>query len=246
MSQFYTTGEMAKLAEISVRTVQYYDQRGILSPTELTEGGRRLYTEADLDQLRIICFLRELDFSIEQIKRVLAEDNAALVLEMLLVEHIAQAKEELKAKEQQLDRSVNLLDTLKKRESQSLEILKNISITMKNQTAWKKLHRIMWASTIGGILIYVAVLLWLTSLPDSMFKSSLAVVLGLAYVIGMVWLNNHFRQQVTYLCPNCHKTFDPSFKEFNLAAHTPKTRKLTCPYCHTKSYCLELAKEAEK
>lgn len=56
MSVFYTTGELAKLADVSVRTVQYYDQRGILSPTELTEGGRRLYTEADLDHLLLTGF----------------------------------------------------------------------------------------------------------------------------------------------------------------------------------------------
>ncbi len=44
----YTTGEIAKLCGVSVRTVQYYDSRNILSPSELSEGGRRLYSEADL------------------------------------------------------------------------------------------------------------------------------------------------------------------------------------------------------
>lgn len=44
----YTTGELAKLCNVTVRTVQYYDKRGILIPTELSEGGRRLYTESDL------------------------------------------------------------------------------------------------------------------------------------------------------------------------------------------------------
>ena len=41
----YTTGEIAKLCGVSVRTVQYYDTRNILTPSELTEGGRRLYSE---------------------------------------------------------------------------------------------------------------------------------------------------------------------------------------------------------
>ena len=45
MSVFYTTGELAKHCGVSVRTVQYYDGRGILVPSELSEGGRRLYTE---------------------------------------------------------------------------------------------------------------------------------------------------------------------------------------------------------
>lgn len=44
MSQ-YTTGELAKQCNVTVRTVQFYDQRGILVPSSLTEGGRRLYSE---------------------------------------------------------------------------------------------------------------------------------------------------------------------------------------------------------
>ena len=55
----YTTGELAKLCGVSVRTVQYYDTRGILVPSELSEGGRRLYSEDDLKLMKIICFLRE-------------------------------------------------------------------------------------------------------------------------------------------------------------------------------------------
>ena len=51
MSQ-YTTGEIAKLCGVSVRTVQYYDSRNILTPTALSEGGRRLYSEQDLQKLR--------------------------------------------------------------------------------------------------------------------------------------------------------------------------------------------------
>ncbi|MBQ3318354.1 MAG: MerR family transcriptional regulator, partial [Spirochaetales bacterium] len=54
----YTTGELAKLCNITVRTVQYYDSRGILVPSELSEGGRRLYSEDDLNRMKVICFLR--------------------------------------------------------------------------------------------------------------------------------------------------------------------------------------------
>lgn len=51
----YTTGEIAKLCGVSVRTVQYYDTRGILIPSELSEGGRRLYSEDDYKKMKIIC-----------------------------------------------------------------------------------------------------------------------------------------------------------------------------------------------
>ena len=48
----YTTGEVAKFCGVSVRTVQYYDTRNILVPTELSEGGRRLYSEDDLKKMK--------------------------------------------------------------------------------------------------------------------------------------------------------------------------------------------------
>ena len=67
----YTTGELAKLCGVTVRTVQYYDSRGILIPTELSEGGRRLYTDDDLRRLRIICFLRDMGLPIDAIAQLL-------------------------------------------------------------------------------------------------------------------------------------------------------------------------------
>ena len=53
----YTTGELAKKCNVSVRTIQYYDERGILVPTDLTERGRRLFSEEDVATLETICFL---------------------------------------------------------------------------------------------------------------------------------------------------------------------------------------------
>ena len=52
MSQ-YTTGEIAKACGVTVRTVQFYDQKGILIPSALSEGGRRLYSEEDLKKKKI-------------------------------------------------------------------------------------------------------------------------------------------------------------------------------------------------
>ena len=80
----YTTGEAAKLCGVSVRTVQYYDARGILSPTDLTEGGRRLYSEADLNKLRIICFLREAGLPINSISALFAENDPGSIISVLL------------------------------------------------------------------------------------------------------------------------------------------------------------------
>ncbi|AAX72679.1 transcriptional regulator, MerR family [Streptococcus pyogenes MGAS6180] len=236
MSQFYSTGELANLAGVSIRTVQYYDQRGILIPTALTEGGRRLYTDSDLEQLRMICFLRDLGFSIEQIRKVLAEENAAQVLELLLVDHIATAKEDLAAKEQQVDIAVKILDRLRKQDPQSLDFLMDISLSMKNQKAWKKRFITLIVCLTVETLLFVggAYFLQLTVWKYLLIPVFLLVLLGTLY-----W----YYQNICYLCPSCHQTFEAKWTEFALAGHTPRTRKLTCSHCHQKSYCLELAKE---
>lgn len=240
MSRSYTTGDLAKLAGVSVRTVQYYDKRGILSPSDLTEGGRRIYVDSDLEQLRMICFLRELDFSIEQIKRLFAEENARQVLELLLVEHIKETKRELAEKKSKLDTTVNLLDRVKNQTGQSLEFLSDISLTMKNQQSLKKVHWDMFFNFLPLFVIQVGSLVW-AILAWNIWIYLIAEVIIVPFVI---WLARKYSQNVVYVCPNCHHCFQPSFKTFFFARHTPKTRKLTCPHCHEKSYCLETAKEA--
>ena len=95
----YTTGEIAKLAGITVRTVQYYDSRGILMPSDFSEGGRRLYTEKDLKKLKLICFLRELDIPINSISEILSSENAEKVVSLLLEQQLLVLQEELAAKE---------------------------------------------------------------------------------------------------------------------------------------------------
>ena len=80
----YTTGEMAKLCGVTVRTVQYYDGRGILVPSELSEGGRRLYSEENLKRLKLICFLRELGLPIDSISQLFSEENPGSVISLLI------------------------------------------------------------------------------------------------------------------------------------------------------------------
>ena len=80
----YTTGELAKLCGVTVRTVQYYDSRNLLVPSELSEGGRRLYSEEDLKRMKVICFLRDLDISINTIGQLLAEEHPENVIGLLL------------------------------------------------------------------------------------------------------------------------------------------------------------------
>ena len=99
----YTTGEIAKLCGVSVRTVQYYDSRNILVPSELSEGGRRLYSEDDLKRMRIICFLREAGVPISSIGELFAEEHPEKVISVLLDQQEQALKEELSEANRKLD-----------------------------------------------------------------------------------------------------------------------------------------------
>ena len=65
---YMTVGEMAKKMGVTVRTLQYYDQQGLLSPSAESEGGRRLYTDRDMILLHQILSLKHLGFSLDAIK----------------------------------------------------------------------------------------------------------------------------------------------------------------------------------
>jgi len=64
-------GDLAKSGGVTVRTVRYYEELGLLKPSEITEGGFRLFTEHDIKKLQFIKRFKELEFPLEEIKRLL-------------------------------------------------------------------------------------------------------------------------------------------------------------------------------
>ena len=61
---YMTIGEVAKKMNVTVRTLQYYDREGLLSPSAISEGGRRLYTDKDIVTLHQILSLKHLGFTL--------------------------------------------------------------------------------------------------------------------------------------------------------------------------------------
>ena len=68
---YMTVGEVAKKMGVTVRTLQYYDKEGLLSPSAKSEGGRRLYNSRDLVILHQILSLKALGFSLDNIKEAM-------------------------------------------------------------------------------------------------------------------------------------------------------------------------------
>lgn len=68
----YTVQQLADLAGVSVRTLHYYDEIDLLKPSTVQKNGYRYYEEKELLTLQQILFFRELDFSLEDIKKILS------------------------------------------------------------------------------------------------------------------------------------------------------------------------------
>ena len=143
----YTTGELAKLCGVTVRTVQYYDTRGILIPSELSEGGRRLYSEDDLKRLKVICFLRDLDLPIDAISQILKEEHPEKVISLLIEQQEKALWDEISDKEEKLKKLRDLKNGLKAKTDFSLETIGDIAVFMEGK---KKLKRMRWMMILTG------------------------------------------------------------------------------------------------
>ena len=232
----YTTGEIAKLCGVTVRTVQYYDTRGIMIPSELSEGGRRLYSENDLKRMRIICFLRELDLPIDAISQILKEEHPENVISLLIEQQEKNLSKEISDKEEKLEKLRELKKGLKSQKDFSLESIGDIAVIMESK---KKLKKMQWMMLLTGIpvmaLQWVSIIFWITK---GIWWPFIVWVL-----IAVTWgipVSRYYFNHVKYICPECHEVFKPTLKEAFFANHTPTARKLTCTACGHKGFCIEV------
>ena len=231
----YTTGEVAKLCHVSVRTVQYYDTRGILIPTELSEGGRRLYSEADVKKMRVICFLRELGLPINSIGELLSEKDPGSVIDLLLEQQKQALQQEISERQTRLDLLERLQRELKNVEHFSVESIGDVARIMTSKQKLRKIRTIMLLTGIPvALLQWTSILLWIFTGIWWLFVVWACVAIPYGILISRYYFKN-----VAYICPQCHEVFKPAFKEAFFAPHTPSARKLTCPHCGHKGYCVE-------
>lgn len=237
----YTTGEIAKLCGVSVRTVQYYDSRNILVPSELSEGGRRLYSEDDLKRMRIICFLREAGLPINSIGELFAEEHPEKIISILLYQQEQALREEIAEGQKKLGIIENIKRELKEVENFSVDSIGDIAYVMKNKN---KLRKMRWLMVLTGIpvtaLQWTSIILWITNGLWWLFAiwACVAIPWGIAVSI-------YYFKHVAYICPECHEVFSLRFKEVFWAYHTPKMRRLTCPKCGHKGLCIEVYAEKD-
>ena len=231
----YTTGELAKECGITVRTVQFYDQKGILVPSALTEGGRRLYSDDDLRKMKIICFLRDTGLSLDTIGKLLKEENPGSVISIFLEQQEQVLQEEIDDRKGKLARLDELKKGLKDLPSFSVESIGDIAATVENK---KKLSNVRKKLVLAGLPCSLAqdagIVLWI--LKGMWWVYAAALIVSIPAVI---WVIRYYYRNVAYICPECHEVFRPKKKDFIFSSHTMKTRKLTCVKCGHRGFCVE-------
>ncbi len=232
----YTTGEIAKLCGVTVRTVQYYDTRGILIPSAISEGGRRLYSEDDLKRMKVICFLRELDIPIDAISQILKEEHPEKVIELLIEQQESVLSDEISEKQEKLEKLRELKTGLKSKTTFSLESIGDIAVFMEGKKKLNSLHLTMVLTGLPvSLLQWFSIIIWILKGIWWPF-----VVWVLVAVPWGIIISRYYFGHVKYICPECHEVFKPTFKEMFWANHTPTTRKLTCTQCGHKGFCVEV------
>lgn len=115
---YMTVGEVAKKMGVTVRTLQYYDKEGLLSPSAESEGGRRLYTDKDLVILHQIISLKSLGFSLDDIKHRLISLETPTDVATALTEQADSIREKI----EQLTASLTAIEQLKEEVLQMQEV----------------------------------------------------------------------------------------------------------------------------
>ncbi len=232
----YSSGQLAKQCHVTLRTVQYYERQGLLVASR-TEAERRLYAKDQVTRLEMILTYKELGFTLKDIKGLLDTPENYKILQLLVAQHQEQNAKELARAKKRAVKLDYLAKQLEKFQVFPGNFTKGIEFEMEKT---KKLHRLHWQMI--GIGLVIDVILWGSIIYVFLNHGSwwsvagdlvISVVLATALVY-YVW------QHTAYICPNCQHQFRPGLKAYFWSAHTPSTRKLVCPNCNQKNFCIEV------
>lgn len=202
LAGYYSSGEFAKMAQVSVRTIRFYDKQNILKPSYVNPTGARFYTDSDFVKLQQILLLKYLGFSLEEIKGMTIDDvdphflRHSLELQKKLV---TDRIEQMQMVEAAIDNTVSALDNNQEIDwSQMLDLihLTNMEKSLKvqyenanNISARIRLHKDFSINKQGWFpWIYETGLLPLIEKKQK--KDSKIKILELGCGEGSLWLEN--------------------------------------------------------
>lgn len=227
MKQTFSTGELARLCNVSIRTVQYYDKKGIIKPSELSEGGRRIYTEDDLNKFRCICLYKSLGFSLNEIKELIGTENQYRLLSETILFQKEKIDKEILLLQQTKERLTAVLDQIKETGNVKVESIEEMDDLLVKKNRHKK------TDVMTYIFLGFYVLLLLIGFPFAFTIGGITPIVMVAMaIILLVGLIYYHSEANAYVCSKCHEKFTMGFWKDFVSPNGIKNRKYTrCPYC---------------
>lgn len=132
----YTTGQFAKKAKVTIRTIRYYDKQGILKPTVVGENGYRYYTDEDFVRLQKILSLKSLGFSLQEISDMQITDNSHSITDSLQMQVSL------------IQRKMEQFDAMKQALLSTIDIIQET-----NQVDWNQILKLIHLSNLERSLV---------------------------------------------------------------------------------------------
>jgi len=190
---YYTSGQFAKKAHVTLRAIRYYDKQNILKPSARTAAGARLYTDADLAKLQQILLLKYLGFSLDDIREMTINDSDyhfmadALKLQRKLVQDKIEQLQLVERAIQDTSKAIEEEHSVNWSQMLKLIHLTGMEKSMKNQyqnasniSARIQLHNKYSTNTRG----------WFPWIFDQCHMAEHSTVLELGCGDGSLWLEN--------------------------------------------------------
>ncbi len=130
MQENWKVGEIATLTGLTIRTIRYYDQIGLFSPSEYTESGHRLYTKKDLSKLQQILALKQIGIPLDDIKNVIENQSDDLTVTIIETQ-ITRIKKDIEAQKNLLFELESARKAIQSKKSMSVEEVTKLIGAMK-------------------------------------------------------------------------------------------------------------------
>ena len=129
---YLSTGELSKILNVSMRTIRYYDQIGLVRPSKKAAGGKRYYSKDDILKLQKIILLKSLNLSLEDSRSILAEQSMSAIL----LAHRSLLSEEIESLTNSLKHTQSLLNLLDLQETLHWEDLISLVANSEKARDW--------------------------------------------------------------------------------------------------------------
>ncbi len=196
----------------------------------------------DLARLRIICFLRTLEIPIDSIRQLFEEENAEQVIELLLTTQEQTLRGEIAEKLARADRIAEARKALRHTSQVSAGSIPDVARLLENKKRLDRLRRLMLVCALPMNLIELGTAAWWIKTGQWLpFALGMAAVAVMGTVISLLYFRT-----VAYICPDCHTVFRPRLRDSFWARHTLYTRRLCCPHCGYRGFCVETCTEKSR